>query len=254
MSTTSGRWLRQLGDTREPRTRLVCFPHAGGSAHSYASWAPLIQPDAQLLAVQYPGRADRFDEPPAESLTEMASHAAAELSELAPLPLDLFGHSLGALVCYETALRLRAMGRHVRCLMVSGSNPPRYAGGGTAHLAGDDELWASLCGLGGIAPEVADNEEIASIWLPVLRADIAAEETYRPRPDAAPLSCPVRCHYGTDDRLVDASLLPAWAEVTSASFMLRGHPGGHFQVYADPLGVLYGGAHGDAGRARASLR
>jgi pyochelin biosynthetic protein PchC len=238
MSTSRQSWLRQLRGEQSPKTRLVCFPHSGGSVNCYAAWAAAMGPGVQLLGVQYPGRADRLDAPPVSRVREMATRVAAGLSELEPLPLALFGHSLGALVCYETALELLPMGLAPSCLMVSGSPPPGHASGGQVHLAADKELWNVVCRMGGIEPEVADSDEFASLLLPALRADITASETYQPRPHTAQLSCPVRCHYGTSDHFLDASLLPAWATVTRGDFMLLGHPGGHFQVYADASGIL----------------
>lgn len=231
--TRSRPWVRCLNSAPLGAERLVCFPHSGGSAHIYAPWAAPLGSDVQLMAVQYPGRGDRFGETPVGSVREMSSFAAAELSRLTPAPFALFGHSLGAVVAYETAIMLRDTVASPLCLLVSGSAPPQHVGGGRTHLANDSELWSSVQQLGGIEPEVADNDELVDALLPVLRADISAHESYLMRPGRTPLSCPVHCYYGVGDPLVDEAQLPGWAEISTGPFTLRAREGGHFHLTAD---------------------
>ncbi len=194
--------------------------------------------DTQLLAVQYPGRADRIAEAPARSIAEMASCVAAELLRLDPAPCALFGHSLGALVAYETARVLQERGRPATFLFVSGARAPWQAGAGTTHRVTDEELWSRLLDLGGIDPEVADDDELRDLLLPTVRADIALHETYRPAPHPQPLSCPVRGYRNTEDPLVDGAQLDAWAAVGTGGFSVRTWPGGHFRLLSDPTGLI----------------
>lgn len=236
--TRDGGGVRALNGVERPARRLVCFPHSGGSAATFRDWAPAVPADCELLAVQYPGHADRFAEKPARSVAEIASQAARELLDLDPVPCALFGHSLGALVAYETARALQHRARPVRNLFVSGAPAPGRKGGGTTHLATDDELWSGLRELGGIDPAVAEDEELRELLLPVVRADIRLDETYRPDPYAEPLDCRIRGYRATEDPLVDAGRLAAWAEVGSGRFSARTWPGGHFDLVSDPAELI----------------
>ncbi|MGW1677363.1 thioesterase II family protein [Saccharopolyspora sp. NPDC002376] len=230
--------MRALNSVECPAVRLVCFPHSGGTAATYHGWSSAVPEDFQLLAVQYPGHADRIAEPPASSVAEMASHADAELSQLDPARCVLFGHSLGALVAYETARELQSSGNPPHCLVVSGAPAPWQAGGGTTHLATDDDLWAALRDLGGLEPSVADDAELRDLLLPVLRSDIALHETYQPAPQLEPLDCQVHCYYNTEDPLVAGAQLGAWSGVGTGSFLLRALPGGHFDLLLDPTELI----------------
>ncbi|GAA4083675.1 alpha/beta fold hydrolase [Nonomuraea soli] len=221
-----------------PADRLVCFPHSGGTAAAYRAWAAAMPPGTQLMAVQYPGLADRLTEAPAISIAAMAAAVAEELARLEPVPCALFGHSLGALVAYETAKILQDDGLPARWLFVSGAPAPWQPRGGLAHRAGDEELWSRLCELGGIAPEVAEDREFRDLLLPVLRCYIGLNETYRPSPGGEPLRCRVRGYYNTEDPLVDGAAFGAWAGVAMGGFSARSWPGGHFQVLADPSEVI----------------
>ncbi|MGC5053375.1 thioesterase II family protein [Micromonospora sp. DT48] len=227
-------WLRTLTSVEEPTARLVCFPHSGGTAAVYRPWSTALPADVALHAVQYPGHADRLAEPPADSIAEMATQVAAELRQLPPVRCALIGHSLGALVAYETARAMRDSGAPVHHLFVSGAAGPWLAGGGTTHRLGDDELWSSVVRLGGIEPEIADQPELRDLLLPVLRSDITLHETYRPAPEATPLECPVRGYYNTEDPLVDADQVATWAAVNDGEFSMRALPGGHFRLLSHP--------------------
>jgi surfactin synthase thioesterase subunit len=208
----------------------VCFPHSGGSATAFGDWAAAVPPDVDLVAVQYPGRGDRFVDPLVADVLAMAGHVADELLRLPPRDHVLFGHSLGAVVAYETALALRDAGGEPRRLCVSACLPPGQLADRQLHLAPDDVFWAAVCRLGGIEPGIAENVELRELLLPVLRADLRAHATYRPSSGSTPLSCPVTCYHGVGDPLVDEARLAEWAGVTSGEFASRVRPGGHFHL------------------------
>jgi pyochelin biosynthesis protein PchC len=226
-------WVRSLITVADPTVRVVCFPHSGGSAAAFGDWATAMPPGVELVAVQYPGRGDRFVEPLVDDVAAMADHAAAELRRLPTSDHVLFGHSLGALVAYETAMVLRDMGAEPSRLCASACLPPGQMANRHVHRAPDDEFWAALCRLGGIEPWIAENAELRELLSPALRSDLRAHATYRPRSGAEPLSCPVRCYHGVGDPLVDETRLTEWAGVTTGEFTLRVRTGGHFHLAAE---------------------
>lgn len=232
-------WLRTLTAAAEPALHLVCFPHSGGTVHAFAEWASAMPADVQLLAVQYPGRGDRFVEPLVDDVPAMATYAAADLQRL-PGDLVLFGHSLGGVVAYETAVALRDRGREPVRLCASACLPPGQNERSDVYPASDEEFWDTLCALGGIEPGIAKNLELRDILVPSLRSDLRAHATYRPRPATEPLSCPISCYHGLGDPLVDEQHLQGWAAFTTGGFNVRSREGGHFHLNADPAGLIAG--------------
>lgn len=132
----------------EPRARAgvkVADPDAGPVR------PPGLAASAHVLAVQYPGRQDRWDEPMPD-LHTLADRIAGELSaHQVPDPV-FFGHSMGAVVAYEVALRLGPFGPSV--LVVSGSCAPSRYRHGSVHTRDDDELVRHLAALGGTSAEL----------------------------------------------------------------------------------------------------
>ncbi|MDX3659634.1 alpha/beta fold hydrolase [Streptomyces sp. ID05-26A] len=223
---------------RAPTVRLVCFPHSGGSATAFRDWASLLPPGVELVAVQYPGRGDRFGEDLLDDVAEQAGHAVGELLRLPCSEHVLFGHSLGAMVAYETAVLLRDMGREPKKLCVSACMPPGHLENRDVHLAPDDEFWATLCALGGIDPGVAASAELRELMTPVLRSDLRAHATYKPGVTTKPLSCPVSVYHGIGDPVVDETRLTEWAAVTTGELTMSTRPGAHFHVTTDVAGLV----------------
>ncbi|MFJ9041569.1 thioesterase II family protein [Streptomyces sp. NPDC102406] len=223
----------------EPRPfagwRLVCFPHAGGSPYFFRDWGGAL-PWAEVHAVCYPGRAERFGEPCATDLTAMAREIAVEL--LAPdddRPLALFGHSMGATVAYEVTRALEAAGRTVRHLFASGARAPQSHVPDSAAAATWDEaaITRTLVELGGTEPELLRNRAFVELVLPYIGADFRMLAAYGGG-SARPLACPLTALVGADDPRVTAAQTAAWGEVTRGAFARHTLPGGHFYLEQAP--------------------
>jgi surfactin synthase thioesterase subunit len=80
---------------------------------------------------------------------------------------------------------------------------------------------------GGIPAEILEQPELMALFIPILRADLTALETYLPA-RRAPLSCPITAFGGADDRLTPLEHLEAWRGETSGAFRVRMFAGDHF--------------------------
>src|SRR3954469_3637770 len=182
-------WLRCPTPRPWATTRLICFPHAGGSAVAYRSWTP--SPAVEVHAVQYPGRADRIREPFVTDARQMAKLIVAALAPRQDRPMALFGHSMGALVAYETALLLEAQGMPPVHLFVSGTRPPHFRGDrDEVSTRTDAGVIAALDELGGSDMEALRDPELRELVLPYIRADFKLVETYEQAPGSR-LTVPV---------------------------------------------------------------
>ncbi|MCT6018552.1 pyochelin biosynthesis editing thioesterase PchC [Pseudomonas aeruginosa] len=224
----SAAWVRPFRLTPMPRLRLACFPHAGGSASFFRSWSERLPPDIDLLALQYPGREDRFNEAPTTRLEDLAYGAALALRDFADAPLALFGHSLGAALAYETALRLESAGAPLRHLFVSAHPAPHRQRGGALHRGDEAALLEDVRRQGG-ASELLEDADLRALFLPILRADYQAIETYR-RAQPIALACALDVLLGEHDEEVSAAEAQAWSDASRTPARLRRFPGGHFYL------------------------
>ncbi|MFJ8017277.1 thioesterase II family protein [Streptomyces sp. NPDC096339] len=235
---TDDLWIRNFHPAPEAPTRLVCLPHAGGSASFYFPVSRALTPDIEVLAVQYPGRQDRRSEPVITEVGVLADHIVEQLVATGDdRPLALFGHSMGALVAFETARRLQARGTSPSALVVSGRRAPHLQREAGIHKRSDDGLVAELKALSGTDADLLGDEEILRMILPAIRGDYQAVETYRMAPGPA-LTCPVLALVGDSDPRVDVEGVHGWAEHTDAEFALEVLPGGHFYLVHEQEAVL----------------
>ncbi|MGW1506160.1 thioesterase II family protein [Streptomyces mirabilis] len=226
-SADTGAWIRRFHPAPEAPTRLVCFPHAGGSATFYFPVSRAMSPGVDVLSVQYPGRQDRRGERCIDNIAELADAVVEELLPWADRPLTLFGHSMGASLAFEVALRLESRGVVPLGLFASGRRAPSRFRDEAVHLTGDDTLIEELKKLSGTDSQVLGDPEILRMILPAIRNDYRAAETYRfaggPR-----LACPVVALVGDEDPQVTQEEADAWQEHTSGPFRVCWFTGGHF--------------------------
>ena len=222
-------WLRRFHPADPGDRRLVCFPHAGGSASFYHPMSARFSPEVEVLAIQYPGRQDRRHEPCVDDLRALATLIADELRALPPKPTVYFGHSMGAALAFETAWRLGGEHAAPRALVASGWRAPSDRRDDRVHLRDDDGLLTDVRALGGTDTAVLADEEILRMALPAIRADYRAIETYSARSDQV-LGCPVVTLIGDRDTKVDRVSASGWLGHTTAGFRMRVFPGGHFYL------------------------
>ncbi|SBV04569.1 FMN-dependent dehydrogenase, includes L-lactate dehydrogenase and type II isopentenyl diphosphate isomerase [Streptomyces sp. Ncost-T6T-1] len=225
--TGSSRWLRAFPADEDPAARLVCFPHAGGTATAFADLAAALPADIALLAVQYPGRQDRRAEDHAADVTEVAEATAAALAPYTGRPLFLLGHSMGALAAFETARLLARQGVVAR-LFASAARPPADDWQEPDLDTLDDEaVVAGLRRLGGVPDVLLAEPDLRTEVLRLLRADHRLLRGYRCEPDTE-LSVPITVLLAEDDPKNTAEQVSGWARHTTAAHTLAMHPGGHF--------------------------
>jgi len=226
---TVGSWIAGRKPNPRARVRLFCFPYAGGSALMFRTWSNALPADVEVCPVQLPGRSARLMERPFTDLSRLIEVLAQALAPLLDKPFAFFGHSLGALIGFELARRLRRQyGVNPVRLLVSAGRPPQVPHrGAPIHNLPRKEFLAELRRLDGTLAEVFEHEELLEIILPLLRADFAVYETYV-YSNEAPLNCPISTFGGLEDREISASDLEAWRDQTTAAFSLRMLPGDHF--------------------------
>jgi len=227
--SSSSKWVVRLAAREKPLLRLICVPYAGGNAQVFRPWGGKLPPWVELFAVDLPGRGGRFSEPPLLSLSPIVEQLGAALLPLLTQPYAVFGHSMGALIAFETVrwLKQRRV-REPKLLVVSGrsacSLPPRRQ---PLHGLSDDAFLAAVREFNGIPEEVLASAELREMVLGVLRADFTVGETYRFHPTPV-LDCPLRVMVGDADPSVPRDSVEPWAELTRATTSISVFRGDHF--------------------------
>lgn len=217
-----------LGPRARAEYRVVCFPWAGAGPTVFFPWLPLFPDDIELCAVRLPGREASFAEAPFQSFDEASTAVASALDDLNIKRTILFGHSMGALLAFQTAELLETnAAAPPELLVVAAAAPPRSdRNGGSMSEMSDNELWTTLIAENsGIA--VTAPPSIRQLLLRQLRADLAlldAPSGSTPRS----LMMPIIVYAGASDLALDGTTLMNWERFSRAGADVKWFDGGHF--------------------------
>lgn len=220
--------------------RLFAVPFAGRGASLFYPWHAALPDWIELVAVQLPGREGRLAEHSLTRLDEIIARLLVEIRPRLDKPYALFGHSMGALVCFELARRLCELGAPPPvALVLSGREAPMNPRSHRLlHTLSDaafvDEMQARF---DGIPKVVLEQPELLALLLPTLRGDIEAIETYEYRPGPK-LPMPFFLYGGEKDWQSTPARLDGWRTLTAGPSPLRMFPGGHFYIQSDWRAVV----------------
>jgi medium-chain acyl-[acyl-carrier-protein] hydrolase len=225
-------WARRCSDPlAAPAMRLLCFPYAGAGASAYRDWRLPAELATEVWAVQPPGRESRRSEPPPDDLDALIGAYARQLAPLLDRPFAFFGHSLGALVAFELARRLRRdRARQPVQLFVSALRAPHLPPSRSpVSPLTDEDLLRRLLDMAGESPSAIRDPELLMLMAPVTRADCGLLDRYAYRPEPA-LDLPITGFGAVDDCEVDLTEIAAWDGHTTGEYRLRTFVGGHLFV------------------------
>ncbi|MFJ4823240.1 thioesterase II family protein [Streptomyces bacillaris] len=215
--------------------KLLCLPHAGGTASRYHRWTSLVPPHIDIVPLELDGRGDRMSQgfyaSFAEALDDLTRRAVTALE-----PGDsfaIFGHSMGAYLALELERRLESLGLRADRLFLSGRGTPDYR-----HVLSrpvgelsDQELIAGLDVYGGLPDAIARHELMRTLFLPIIRADFhLLEDGARSIDEYVPVRSPLTILNGKDDVSAQQAPPGVWEALSASGVEFRSYAGGHFFV------------------------
>ncbi len=240
VASKPGRWVICLQPRPEVKLRLFCFPYAGGSASAFKSWTEALTKHIELCVFQMPGREERLSESLITDMSKLVDTMAKEITAFSDRPFAFFGHSMGAIVAYETAQRLRAIGagQPVHLFLSSRAAPNLQDDSNPLRFLDDETFIERLHRTYGAVPEaIRQSKELREVFLPILRADVELLETYS-EAASEPLDCPITALGGTNDPAISKAMLAGWRTRTRAVFTQHEFPGEHFYIHSEREEVI----------------
>lgn len=214
----------------DPKIRLILFPCAGAGANIFKNLSLTLPTSIDPLVVQLAGREDRISEEYVSNMNEIVGEISESIKPFMSDQVVFFGHSMGAFVAYEVAVRMRQIFQWepVKIIVSSQGGPSaKPTGNRCHHLASDLELIADLLRLGGTPQEVLRDESLLSVLLPTVRADYKLLDFYKPN-IGRPFSCGITACAGRHDPEVSLDTLLDWGLHTKGGFNHHWFMGGHF--------------------------
>ena len=224
-------WFIPLKQEKNSYIRLFCFHYGGGSASTFREWSKDLIDYAELIAIQLPGREERFNEPLLNNVSQIVDNLCLNFNNYLDKPFIFFGHSIGALITFEFVRALRRKGiSQPEYLIVSGTKAPQIPlKKPPIHALPDLKFIEELKKYNGIPNFIIEDEDLMSIFSPIIRADFCISETYK-YTNEEPLTKPIIALGGLSDDTFDSQDLLKWKEQTTDLFEHYFLPGDHFFI------------------------
>ncbi|WP_042370835.1 alpha/beta fold hydrolase [Streptacidiphilus neutrinimicus] len=212
--------------------RLFCLPHAGGTSRVFKPWPEFLGEDVELVALDVAGRGTRTGEEGPRSFADAADDLARIVAErCVGDDYALYGHSMGALLAYETAHRLAERGCPAPALLFAAAcRPPGYRRPGPMlHSFPDAAFLGALAAFGGLPVEILHDRELTEFYAGLVRDDYRLYEQHAAVVTPRPLACPVSVVLGTEDPIAPVAAAEGWRAVSGGPLALLALEGaGHF--------------------------
>ncbi|NJO98505.1 MAG: thioesterase [Pleurocapsa sp. CRU_1_2] len=236
---TINSWVTHSRRNPNAKLRLFCFPYAGGGASTFSSWSSSLTSDVEVCPIELPGHGCRLSERLFNRLEPLIKELACALLPYLDKPFAFFGHSMGGLISFELARLLREdYNLSLVHLFISGRHAPQIPESKPQiHHLDEPKFINELGRLNGTPKAVLENAELMELFLPILRADFTAIETYvyTPKPR---LNCPITVLGGLQDFEIACDDLEAWREQTNANFSMQMFQGDHFFINSNQSTLL----------------
>ena len=146
------------------KIKLFCIPYAGGSAVLYSKWKNHLPESIELRPIELAGRGSRIQEPFYLNVREAVDDIYSMIyEEIQSSQYILFGHSMGAMLSYELAQKIKNEGANQPLhLFFSGKTVPHLPVSEEKkyHLLSEEDFKDKIINLGGTPPDFFDHPEL----------------------------------------------------------------------------------------------
>lgn len=210
---------------------LFCLPFAGGSSYSYAGLKKKFPEYINVLPYELPGRGARHKEPLLESISEIVEDFHQTIEAELETPYALYGHSMGSLLGYLFTKKVIEEGKpKPKHLFFSGSGgPSNFREDPPWHQLQDDLFIERLKELGGLSMEVFQDKRLREFFIPILKADFRAIETFNFF-NSDPFDIPITCMLGNEEKAALSQEIE-WEKLTTLPVDLLLFSGNHFFIF-----------------------
>ena len=227
-------WLQSWPARLTPLVDLICIPGAGAGASRFNPWQGHLPPYCGVHVAQLPGRENRIEEVPIDALEIVVQQLSAAFEPIhRRRPVVLFGHSMGAVLAYELAVKLSQDGRPPDLLVMSATTPP--SGQVNRPAADTEELKQLLLAFDADNQSVVNNPELFASLEPALRADFQLLRRHRVTPKVGGLKVKTILLSGSSDPVVSSNAIALWGEYLAGEVNQREMSGGHQFPFSESL-------------------
>jgi len=200
----------------------------------YSKWKKNLHSSIELEPIELAGRGNRYS----ESFYGSFDSAVEDIYTTVKNKLDgedyaIWGHSMGSLLAFELAYKLKDMRyKEPVHIFFSGRFPPHIYKDEeqTLHKLPDEKFMDEIFRLGGTPKGIIESRELQNIFIPILRADYKMVHGYRYHPKEKKLDCSISVLNGKEDAEIIPADISQWNIYTGKECRFYQFDGGHFYI------------------------
>lgn len=213
--------------------KIICFPHAGGTASSYINIKNELVEIAEVILYEYDGHGKKHKMPFYKDMRTAVDKISSDLITNIlhnREPYCLLGHSMGAYIAVEVGYILQQLYNYSpEVIFVSGQSSPINLK--NEFFDADEEKFQKyIKSLGGIDPIISSNYENMSYLLAPTRNDLMMLSNYKPKIKNIKITSDLYIMYGKDDFEIEKSELELWKKVSGGKVEIEEFEGDHFYI------------------------
>lgn len=209
---------------------LITLPFAGGNETSYERFRPYLPDGWDMMGVTQPGKGSRIREPLLTDIHAIVEDIFSQITEHIHKPYVLYGHSMGAMLAHLLVHRLVQQGMPLpQHLFVSSFPAPSHHHDRHRGPMTDEQFIMHMKRLGGLPPALLNEPKLLRVFLPILRADIAAIDGYRYM-QTAPYAVPITAIFGAQETALVSSIRD-WQQESTLPLRIQRFDGDHFFIF-----------------------
>lgn len=220
-------------DINSPKKKLIMFPFAGGNSYSYQCLFTKLESHYDIICTELKGRGVYSDQESLENINSLVDELFDTWIKKIINSCNnyvFYGHSMGALISYLLCHKIAQNKMKLPDKMIlSGRGAPACVREKITYNLPELEFKIELKSLGGITDDILNDDELLEYFIPILRADFKAVETYE-HIIREKLSIPITVITGKDEQISDSEIL-AWQDETNAKVDFFQLEGNHFFIY-----------------------
>ncbi|MFT6960415.1 MAG: acyl transferase domain-containing protein/thioesterase domain-containing protein [Flammeovirgaceae bacterium] len=224
-------WFVIPKPNEQAEIRLFCFHGAGESAMMFHTWNNYLPNSVEMVNIQLPGRASRMDETPYDNLEKLITDLLPVFSEKQDKPFLFFGHSMGGMLAFFLARKLRENGFSTPTHLFISATPSlkNYEIEQRLSELSESELVK-------LFPDLSKNNfedlEFFQIVMNALKADLKMADSFNYEPEK-PFDFPISVISAKKDEIVNLVQMQEWELETEADFTIITRNGDHHYIRHD---------------------
>ena len=219
---------------------LFTIPYAGGSANYYSRWKRMINKNIAIVPIEFTGRGKRTTEALYNNIYEAVDDIFKQIKKgITCSSYALFGHSMGALICFELAYLIQdrklPMPNHI---FISGRHAPRLKNDDKAiHLFEKNDFIKEIMAMGGTDKEIFEHAELANYFIPIIKNDLRIVYEYQFEQERIPLDCDFSIFTGKEESYSTEQIM-GWSKYTTGYCKFYKFDGGHFFINTETEKII----------------